>query len=84
MSCVVQAFRRFHSAEASNISRLYGLHLAATYTVLDWLDRSPPKRRTGAESMEVGLQVDLTERPSVAMLLIRLEFTQGTSMGVAI
>ena len=34
--------------------------------------------------MEVGLQVDLTERPSATMLLIRLEFTQGMNVATVV
>ena len=73
--CIVQAFRRVRSTEAVDTFRLYGLHPEATYTVEDWLSRSPPQQQRGSELMGAGLQIELAERPSATLLFVRLAST---------
>ncbi len=73
--CIVQAFRRVRSTEAVDTFRLYGLHPEATYTVEDWLSRSPPQRQRGSELMGAGLQIELAERHSGTLPFVRLTST---------
>lgn len=71
--CVVQAFRRVRSTEAVTTLRLFGLHEQATYTIEDWLARSAPQQKRGSELMDLGLQIELPERPSATLLTLRLQ-----------
>ncbi|MFN8492633.1 MAG: alpha-galactosidase [Caldilineaceae bacterium] len=69
---MIQAFRRFHNNEQSRVLHLRGLNPVALYIVAD-LDGKMATQATGAELMEQGLRVEITEKPG-AMLIT---YTEG-------
>jgi len=65
---MVQAFRRAGSmTTTSRTFELAGLEPAATYTVDD-LDTPGTVIKTGAELMDPGLQVDISNQPGSALI----------------
>ncbi|MBI2927600.1 MAG: alpha-galactosidase [Verrucomicrobia bacterium] len=64
---LVQVFRREHSAYETARFKLRGLEPDTRYTVTN-LDAPEPRELTGRELMEIGLQVELPERPSAAVI----------------
>lgn len=69
---IVQAFRRDQNNSPNQVFRLKGLLSSKKYTVTD-LDGAPPKRMSGKELMERGLNVEVDGKPGSRILVYTKE-----------
>ena len=67
---MVQAFRREDDDHNIHTLRLRGLDAAAIYEVTD-LDAKAPKRASGRDLMQLGLQVEIDTKPGAAILIYK-------------
>ncbi len=67
---MVQAFRRAQSPDESIGAKLRGLDPNAVYTLTN-LDSATSKEIAGKELMELGLVVELADKPGAAVILYR-------------